>query len=170
MINRIYIVTIIFITAIIVSGCSNMIYTNHQAVKNLLVKTKLDKDSKVVIATIVNINNLESSSALGRTISEQLTTKFVDADMQVVEMKLRKSIYVKRATGELILSRKISKLAKAVNADAIVAGTYSNAKDSVYINLRIIDPETQRILSTVDYVLNKDKDIKKLLGEKDSRW
>jgi len=85
-------------------------------------------------------------------------------------MKLRKSIYVKRATGELILSRKISKLAKAVNADAIVAGTYSNAKDSVYINLRIIDPETQRILSTVDYVLNKDKDIKKLLGEKDSRW
>lgn len=170
MIKKIFIPFLTLVIIFTFSGCTGMIYSNHTAVDNLLLKTKLDEDSKVIITTIVNINNLESTSALGRTISEQLTTKFVDAKMDVIEMKLRNSIYIKRATGELILSRKVSKLAKAVSADAIVTGTYSNAGESVYVNLRIINPQTQMILSTVDYKLSKDEDIKSLLGEKSSKW
>lgn len=158
-------------TMFLLSGCAslfgtNLIKTNYQAADSLLEKSKLQKGTTVVIATIVDINNIEKSSQLGRTISQQLATKFVDNGIKVIEIKLRNNIYIKNQTGELLLSRHISKLAKEIKADSVIAGTYSNSTQTVFVNLRVIDPKTNIIQSTIDYKIAKDDIIRELVDGK----
>lgn len=154
-----------------VDGCSelqprtNIIDSNYNAVDKLLAKGKVDRNSLLIVATVVDINHIENSSPLGRTISEQVVSRLVEYHMQLIEMKLRNNIYIKNDTGELMLSRNVEDLAKQVKADAVIVGTYSNSYDTVYVNLKIINPLTNVIISTVDYKLPKDKNIRILLGE-----
>lgn len=162
-----------FITVFIifVTGCSNLslntkvVNSNYEAVDRLLLSDKINKRSLFIVTTIVNINEIESSSPLGRTMSEQLTTRFVQQGIKIIEMKLRDNIYMKNETGELMLSRKVEELADEIKADYVVVGTYSDSHNVVFINLRIVDPRTNIIISTIDYELEKDKEIKSLLGQ-----
>ena len=155
---------------LVFTGCAGLISSNYKAADDLYDKHKLDKGTSLVIATVVNINNLEKSTTLGRTISEHVSSKFTDLGMNIVEMKLRDNIYIKSRTGELVLSREINKLAKDIKADVIIAGTYSNAFNSVYVNLKIIDLKSNVILSTIDYELSKDDNIRGLLNEEITKW
>ena len=158
-------------TMFLLSGCTsifgtNLIRTNYQAADNLLEKSHLQKGTTIIIATIVDVNNVEKSSQLGRTISEQLATQFVNNGIKVIEIKLRNNIYIKNQTGELVLSRKIGKLAKEIKADSIIAGTYSNSRETVFVNLRVINPKTNIIQSIIDYEIPKDDDIQQLIDGK----
>ena len=157
--------TVFMITFVGCSSKTDIININYNAANKIIQNSDLDEGTIIIMSTIVDLNNVEYSLPLGRTISEQITTKFVNNGMNVIEMKLRDSVYIKEATGELILSRKINKLAKKVKAEAIVVGTYSNTKNVVYINLRIINPITNIIISTIDYQIPKDDNMKSLLKE-----
>ena len=170
MINKLTNTIYIFITTILLSGCfgsnvSPMIQDNYNAAGMLIKKAQIDEGTIVIISTIVDINDLQNTTALGRTISEQLTSEFVNYGLKMLEMKLGKNVYIKEHTGELVLSRDITRIANKVKAEVLVAGTYSNTNDLVYINLKIINPKTSIILSTIDYTLQKDDNIKCLLNE-----
>ncbi|KAB2319846.1 hypothetical protein F8A86_07430 [Betaproteobacteria bacterium SCN1] len=169
-----------------VSGCAHVeaprerapqadiIAHNHTAAEALIGQvqaSRLPKGSAVLIATLVNIDALETSSTLGRSISEQVGTKFSAAGYQVIELKLREGgVYLKRNEGELMLTREISQLAKSHNAGAVIVGTYAEAGSTVFINLKVVDPASNVVLAATDYALPMNQDVRTLLGKRAQRF
>ncbi|MDA8327576.1 MAG: FlgO family outer membrane protein [Betaproteobacteria bacterium] len=142
---------------------------NYNATEQLLkqLKGKLSPTQPLIVATLVNIDHLEQSSTLGRLISEQVSAKFSQAGLQVVEMKLRENIFMKQDQGELMLSRNVKDIAHACDAQAVVVGTYAEGDHLVYINLKVIQPKTDIVLAVYNYALPKNKDVSFMLRSDD---
>lgn len=134
---------------------------NYRA-SDLLIATarsQLDVDKPIIIATIVDLDDLESSSTLGRYLSESISARFTQNRYKMVEMKFQNSVYMKSGEGELMLTRQIREIASSHQAQAVVVGTYSRASSTVYINLKVVKPESNIVLAAQDYSLPMTRDI-----------
>jgi len=170
------------IAAVSLAGCSNtptqkpeptweqasanpLIPANYKAADALLaqVSPALGRSQPLIIATVVNIDNLDQSSTLGRLTSEHVSARFTKAGYRMIELKYRNSIYVKRSQGELMLTREIKDLAQAHDAQAVIVGTYGQSDEFVFVNLKVIQPATNVVLAAQDYVLPLDGSTRALL-------
>lgn len=129
------------------------------------LKGKLADDKPLIMATVVNIDALEQTSMLGRLVSEQISTRLAQGGMKMLEMKLRNSVYLKRNQGELMLTREIGDVANTHNAQAVVVGSYAETRDTVFINIKVIQPTTNLVLAGHDYVLAKEGTIRSMLQQ-----
>lgn len=138
---------------------------NQAAAAALILSSvsKIKNDDPILNATIVNIDNLEKSSTLGRLISEQINGAFAQSGYKMIELKLRESVYIKRNEGELMLSREISDLAASHKVQAVIVGTYAVAYNNVYINLKMVDSRTSYVMGVHDYTLPIDQNVRELL-------
>ena len=139
--------------------------TNYAAADQLLsaLKGKLIPGQSMIVATVVDINNLDQSSTLGRLISEQLSARFSQAGVQVIEMKFRESVLMQQSQGELMLSRNVKDLANAHDAQAVLVGSYAESRDFVFVTLKVVQPKTDLVLAVDNYTLPKDKEIMSML-------
>jgi len=133
-------------------GSSNASATNTNA-----------SNAPFVVSTLVNIDQLEQSSTLGRLISEQVASRMTQMGYSVLELKIRSGVYMKRNEGELLLTREIKEVASTHNAQAVVVGTYAESATLVHVNLKIVNPATSVILAAYDYALPLDKQIASLI-------
>jgi TolB-like protein len=126
----------------------------YSAVENLIEKSQvvIDRNSPLLVSTIVNVNKLEESSGPGRMITEQISGRIVQLGYKTIEPKLRNGLTI-QGSGELILSRDIKLLKSSFPAQAVVSGTYAVGNDQVSINLKLIELSEGRILSSTDYTL-----------------
>ena len=129
----------------------------------LQLRGKLPDDKPLIMATIVNIDALEQTSMLGRLVSEQLSTRLAQGGMNMLEMKLRNSVYLKRGQGELMLTRELGEVAHTHNAQAVVVGSYAETRDAIFINVKVIQPATNLVLAGHDYVLAKEGTVRSML-------
>lgn len=144
---------------------NQFIDANYKAADSLMhqLNGKLTADKPLIMATIVNIDALEQTTTLGRLVSEQLSTRLAQGGLSMLEMKLRNSVYLKRNQGELMLTREIGEVATAHNAQAIVVGSYAETSDMVFINVKVIQPNTNFVLAGQDYVLAKESIVRSML-------
>ena len=144
---------------------NQFIEANYKAADSLMhqINGKLVPGQPLIMATIVNIDALEQTSTLGRLVSEQVSTRLAQGGLNMLEMKLRNSVYLKRNTGELMLTREINEVAQAHNAQAIVVGSYAETSDMVFINLKVIQPNSNTVLGGQDYVLAKEAIVRSML-------
>ena len=119
-----------------------------------------------IIATLVNIDQLEQSSTLGRLISEQVASRMSQLGYGVLELKVRNGVYMKRNEGELLLTREIKEVASTHNAQAVIVGTYAESSNMVYVNLKVVNPASNLILAAYDYALPLDKQIHSLIRKR----
>lgn len=117
----------------------------------------------VLVATIVNVNDLSRSAPLGRTLSEQYASSMAAKGFNVKEVKLRGDVFVKEGAGELLLSREIKDIARSHNAALVLVGTYSPAANFTYVSLKLVRTEDSRIVRGHDYALPNDRDVQRLL-------
>lgn len=117
----------------------------------------------VIVATIVNIDELTESSRLGRSISEQVAARLTQRGYKVIELKLRGNIFVERGQGELLLSREVKDISLNHRAQALVVGTYSQAKQFIHVNLKVVTGDTQHALAATDYGLPLDGNTRAML-------
>jgi TolB-like protein len=82
----------------------------------------------------------------------------------MVEMKFRENVYMKRNEGELLLTREITAIAKQHNAQAVIVGTYAIASDVVFINLKVVQPNSNLVLAAHDYALPLDSNLRAMLS------
>jgi len=145
---------------------ADLIGVNHNAADALLARAPWLKErhEPLLAATFVDINNLEMSSGLGRVIGEQLGSKFAQQGFTVIELKMRSNIFVKEGAGEFALSRSIKEISQSHNAAAVIAGTYAVARQSVFIQARLIRATDNLILASYDYSLPLGPDAKALLA------
>ena len=117
----------------------------------------------VLVATVVNVNDLRRAAPLGRTLSEQYASFMVASGFNVKELKLRGDVFVREETGEMMLSREIKDIAKIHSAAMVLVGTYSAAAQVTYISLKLVRTDTGQIVRGYDYALPNDADVAKLL-------
>lgn len=125
---------------------------------------RLGKNDPLLVATVVNVDALESASRLGRSISEQIAARLTQKGYKVIEVKLRGTLFVKRGEGEMLLSRELTQISKIYQAPAVVVGTYAPATNFVHINLKVVSADSQIVLAAADYGLPLDENIKALLN------
>lgn len=135
--------------------------TNYGAADALiaLARPQLDPDRPIIIATLVDIDDLERPSTLGRYVSESVSARFTQSRYRMVEMKLQNAVYMKSGQGELMLTRQVREIAATHQAQAIVVGTYSRASSSVFINLKVVKPESNIVIAAQDYSLRMNRDL-----------
>ena len=118
----------------------------------------------VLVATVVNVNDMSRSAPLGRTLSEQYASHMAALGFNVKELKLRGDVFVKEGAGELLLSREIKDIARNHNAAMVLVGTYSAAANYTYVSLKLVRTEDSRIVRGHDYALPNDRDVQRLLA------
>ncbi|WP_313169753.1 FlgO family outer membrane protein [Massilia oculi] len=146
-------------------SANDFVAANYRAADALQAQLagKLAGDQPLIMATLVNIDALEHSSMLGRVVSEQIATRLAQGGLPVLEMKLRNSVYLKRNQGELMLTRELGEVAGTHNAQAVVVGSYAETRDTIFINVKVIQPTTNLVLAGHDYVLAKQGTIRSML-------
>ena len=92
-------------------------------------------------------------------MSESVSARFTQSHYRMVEMKFQNSVYMKRSEGELMLTRQIRDIAHAHQAQAVVVGTYSRANSTVFINLKVVKPESNIVIGAQDYSLRINRDV-----------
>lgn len=147
------------------AAANPLIPANYKAADALLAQVApvLNASQPLIIATVVNIDNLDQSSTLGRLTSEHVSARFTKAGYRMIELKYRNSVYVKRSQGELMLTREIKDLAQSHDAQAVIVGTYGQSDEYVFVNLKVIQPATNVVLAAQDYVLPLDSLTKAML-------
>ncbi len=139
------------------NAADTLIYTSNQ---------NLDRNASVLVASIVDVDALQTTSTFGRTISEQLSGRIAQLGYNVSEVKMRDSLAVRPHQGEFMLSRDLAFLAGRQNAQAILTGTYSVSENSVFVNLRLLRAGDGLILAATDFRLVKDDDVSSMLPKK----
>ena len=83
---------------------------------------ELDRKAPILVTSLVNVDDLKSSSTFGRLLGDQASNRLVQRGYVVKELRLGNSLVVREGTGELILSRDAQKISRQVSAQAILAG------------------------------------------------
>ncbi len=115
------------------------------------------------VTTIANLNDLYATSAFGRVFAEQLISELVMRGYDVVELRQGEALQFMADAGEFTLSRDVGAIKRSHDLAAILAGTYVASPDTVYVNVRLIDPATSMILSSGSVEIGKSMEVTKLL-------
>lgn len=144
---------------------SPFITNNYRAADALITQlgNRVSNNQPIIVATIVNIDALSNSSTFGRLVSEQISARFSQQKYSMVELKFRGDVYMKQDQGELLLTREIKSVAQSQNAQAVIVGTYAESGDTVYVNLKVIQPNTNIVLAVHDYAFPIDSNTRALL-------
>lgn len=144
---------------------NQFVAANYRAADTLLsqLNGRLASDKPLIMATVVNIDALDQSSTLGRLVSEQVSTRLAQGGLRMLEMKLRTSVYMKRQQGEMMLTREVGEVAHNHNAQAVVVGSYGETNDAVFVNIKVVQPQTNQVMAATDYVLAKDGVVRSML-------
>lgn len=144
---------------------SPFVAANYRAAEALMSQFgKGSESGPLIVATVVNIDALDQSSTLGRLISEQLSARFTQGGLTMVEMKFRSKVYMKKSEGELLLTREITEVARSHQAQAVIVGTYGLSGESVFVNVKIVQPGSNYVLAVHDYVLPANSEIRSLMS------
>jgi len=147
---------------------------NYKAAEYLIEKLPKDmpQNSPLLVASLVNVDDLSQSSTFGRMVSEQISSRFKQLGYTAMEMKLRTTVFIKEGSGEFLLSRELADIGTKHNARAVVVGTYAAASDRVYLTVRVIDVTDSSILASYDYNVPMTRDVFKMLlkGKEGANW
>lgn len=148
------------------SGSADLVESSYHAADMLLQGAPLDPAQPVLVATLVNIDQLQESSRLGRLVSEQIAGRLAQRGVRVTELKLRDTLAMRPGQGELLLSRELRDVSKAQAAQAVVVGTYAVSSSAVYVSVKRVNPNGNAVVAAYDYALPMDDNLRGLLANR----
>jgi hypothetical protein len=138
-----------------VSGLFNVntMFLAEQLQKNAIVDVR---GAETVVSTIMDINNLEVSSPLGRLITEHLAHHLNLRGWSIVESKLVKEL-IFTDDGDFGMTRSDFRKPVAMRAQNVVTGTYAVTKDGILVTLKMVDTNSGRLVSSAQTRIIRDK-------------
>lgn len=146
---------------------ADLIATCYNAVDQLLGKgtDDLSRDRRVLVGTLVDLNNMERTSMFGRVMSELLSSRLTQRGYKVIQANIRdKSVLVRPGEGQFLLTRDMKELAQDYNVGAVFVGTYGRAGDKVYISVRIVNADYNTTSAAIDFDLPVGSRVAGLFG------
>ena len=138
----------------------NLIQINYEAADKLLGSISDQElfadlhDYPLLIANFVNLQDLEQTSSLGRTIPQQIGARLTQLGFKLVDIRLRSnSLLVREKDGEFGLSREVKEINKGIQGYAVLVGTYTVLYGEIFVNARILRSSDALVLATADYTL-----------------
>ncbi len=123
------------------------------------------RGERIILTSMVNLENLYATSAFGRTMTESLSTTLFKYGFRVAEIRKTPSVFIRNQEGEMVLSRDVALLAENQAVHGIISGTYSLTPTTVIINVRLLDAASQEVLSVAGMELQRSRNINYLLTE-----
>lgn len=108
-----------------------------------------------------------TSSDFGLALQEMLISALARRNANVVDVQLRKELYVTCEDGLVSLSRDASRLRPDFRADVIVASTYMAGKSEIVVTSRAIDYTTNEVITSATTTLARTPNIEALLRNRD---
>jgi hypothetical protein len=114
----------------------------------------------------LDLNNLESSSPLGRQISEEMARWFVQAGYRVKEIRKSRDVHIDAKRGEMALTRDVGKLLSTnVTTEALLTGTYVVTPEQVRFSMRLLHVPSNDILGMATATVPITNDLRPLLHD-----
>ncbi|WP_130470610.1 FlgO family outer membrane protein [Candidatus Magnetaquicoccus inordinatus] len=128
-------------------------------------REKLKPRQTILPASFVDDKNLEQSSAMGRMLAQQVSSRLTQAGFSVVEIKLRKSVRLVKGEGEgqFLLSRELEKIAEFHNASAVLVGSYVATPSMLYVNTQLVMVKGGVVIGSQDYKIPLTRELRALL-------
>ncbi|EAW40904.1 hypothetical protein MGP2080_00475 [marine gamma proteobacterium HTCC2080] len=126
--------------------------------------TNKRKDTFLVVS-FADLSALSQSSQLGRLMGQDCSTEFVNDGYQVTEPLFADALYIDPSQGELMLSRNLEVLAQDHEATAVVVGTYTVGRNTVYANARLIRSNDALVLSAVSFEIPLTPEVGQLIAQ-----
>lgn len=123
-------------------------------------------DSRIAVASFVDMNNLEETSKLGMALAENMMHEMHVRGFGVVDFKTRENLHVKQS-GDFVFSRNLSELRKQYNIHYFLSGTVNRSPDGAVINARLVQADSGLVVSTAQGFVNY-RDLQRILGEASS--
>lgn len=126
----------------------------YRAVDHLLAGApEIAVGTPLVVGTIAEVQNVESTTALGNIVADMIRTRLSQDGHTVSEMRLRRAVSFHKGEGEFLLSRTPSALMRPPLAAAMVTGTYAATYDLVYVSLKLVSATDEHIIAGVDFAV-----------------
>jgi hypothetical protein len=110
-------------------------------------------DMPLIVASVADTQNVETSTALGNIVADMIRTRIVQDGYTASEFRLRNELSFNKGEGEFLLSRNRRALLPAPRAGAIVTGTYATSYKNVYVSIKLVSAADAHILAGADFVI-----------------
>ena len=143
----------------------DLVEVSYDSVDTLLdqMSQPISKGSLIVVSTLVNVNDLNQTSAFGRIVSDQIASAFNNSGYLIKGMEMPTANFVKVDGGFLHLTEETKKTLKANNVSALVAGVFAAGTETAYVSLRVIDIASMNVISSTDFSVPMGPDARVLL-------
>ena len=146
---------------------SELLYMNTQAADSLqtVMAGRLNKSSPILVSVMVNLDNLQQSSAFGRLSMQQIASRIDQYGYRIIDVRMRQDMAIVPMQGEFMLSRQVAQLMKAeYNAQAVIVGSYTTTSSNVYCSVRVIRLDDSAVLAAYEYYLPNSGEVRSLLA------
>jgi hypothetical protein len=133
---------------------SGLGFLTYRAVDLILAGApNVKSDTPLIVSSLADTQNLETSSALGNIVADMIRTRLAQDGYTASEFRLRNTVSFNKGQGEFLLSRNRSALMGAPSAAAIITGTYATSFDTVYVSIKLVSAGDAHIIAGADFVI-----------------
>ena len=115
------------------------------------------------VTTFVNLDDLYTTSSFGRMLSEQVMSELAMRGYDVIELRHSDALQFLSSQGEFALSRDHGFVRRERELGGVVVGTYVASPIRIYLNARLIDPASSRVLTAGSVEMSRTEEISKML-------
>ena len=133
-------------------------------------RSLISQETPFEIGVLTDLDNPNERTNFGRVVTDQIASRFVQLGYTVQDVS--GATMTPPSDGE---SPSYIQATPATGRDGIgrsvITGGYAVARDAVLVNLRIIDPESGKVVAAYDYSVPMTRDVRELVksrADKDS--
>ena len=134
----------------------DLIRTTYCAVDAMLrrARRELTSDKRILVATFVDLDNLDRTDAFGRLSGEMAAGRLVQRGYAAINLNVRhRSVAIIQRHGQVILSRDIKELGDKHAAELTLVGTYTIAPKTVYASIKLVHIADGTLIGAIDYAV-----------------
>jgi TolB-like protein len=113
----------------------------------------VSRATPLVVASLTDAQNLDTSSALGNIVADMIRTRLAQTGHETSEVRLRNAMSLKTGDGEFLLSRNRGALMPPPHTAAVMTGTYAASYENVYVSIKLISATDAHIVAGADFVI-----------------
>jgi|GEM_PF-2429078 len=132
--------------------------------QTLLNDEKRKSETKFLFSSFVGEDNYDATTPFGRMVGDALASRMQNEGLQVIEVRLSRSMRIHKKFGLLAMSLDMQKLFTEHQATFMITGSYTVTPRYVYVMARVIGNNSQVIYASsgvwlprsgmVNYLLN----------------
>lgn len=116
--------------------------------QGLMTDAKRKVDSKFLFSAFVGEDNYDVTTPLGRMMGDALASRMQNEGLQVIEVRLSRSMRIHKKFGMLAMSQDMQKLFSEHQAAFMITGSYTVTPHHVYVLARVIGNTSQIIYAS----------------------